>query len=81
MSRTDQSTGPELDPLVDTAVAAFLDDPLYRWLQPEPKDRERLLRENFRLTLAAGARNAELHRTHDGLAVAVPAGRVAAQSR
>lgn len=57
--------------LIDTAVAAFLDDPLYQWLQPDPSARERLLRANFQLTLAAGARNAELWSTDHGAAVAV----------
>lgn len=50
----------ELDQLIDSAVAAFLDDPLYRWLQPDPDARERLLRANFQHTLGAGARNVEL---------------------
>ena len=55
----DEHTALALDRLIDTAVAAFLDDPLYHWLQPDRAARALLLRDNFGLTLAAGVRNAQ----------------------
>jgi GNAT superfamily N-acetyltransferase len=40
------------DRLLETLVAAFLDDPLYRWLYPNETTRPRALRDNLSLTLA-----------------------------
>jgi len=39
--------------LLETLTAAFVEDPLYRWLYPDPDTRPQALRANLELTLAA----------------------------
>jgi GNAT superfamily N-acetyltransferase len=39
---------------VEAMVAAFADDPLYRWLHPDPAARAEAMRATFALVLAAG---------------------------
>ena len=42
------------DAVLDTLVAGFLDDPLYRWLYPDPATRPDALHANLALTLESG---------------------------
>jgi GNAT superfamily N-acetyltransferase len=61
-----------VDPeLVETMRAAFADDPLYVWLQPEATARPRLLRDVSEFVLAQGFAHGEVHATdaRDGVAV------------
>ena len=60
-----------LERLVETLVDAFIDDPLYRWLFPDPTIRPLALRATMQLTLElARSRAVECH-TPDGGAIAV----------
>jgi len=57
--------------LVEMMAEAFADDPLYVWLQPEPRRREEMLREVFAFVLALGLDHGEVHTTDARDAVAV----------
>lgn len=59
------------DAVVATMTAAFLDDPLYRWLYPDPQERPRQLAWNLGLLLDAGRRRGEVRVAEQGAAVAV----------
>lgn len=57
--------------LIETLVAAFTDDPLYRWLYPDPTARADSLWYMFGLLLAAGHESGAVHADATGSAVAV----------
>ena len=57
--------------LIETLVAAFTDDPLYRWLYPDPAARADSLWYTFGLLLAAGHETGAVHADPTGSAVAV----------
>ena len=51
--------------------AAFADDPLYAWLQPDAGRREAMLRDVFAFVLRLGRERGEVHEAGDAAAVAV----------
>lgn len=57
--------------LLDTLTAALLDDPLYRWLYPDPSLRPVALRQNLRLTLELVVDVGRVETTADGAGVAL----------
>ena len=57
--------------LIETLVAAFTDDPLYRWLYPDPTARADALWYTFGMLLAAGHESGAVHADSTGSAVAV----------
>ena len=62
---------PRIDRLQGTLVAAFEDDPLYRWLFPDSDQRPMAMRDVFALTLEAAAERGTIDVAADGGAVAV----------
>ena len=61
----------DLDRLLDTMVAGFSDDPLYRWLYPNPIDRADRLRPTFELMLRCGFERGHVVWSPDQDAVAI----------
>jgi ribosomal protein S18 acetylase RimI-like enzyme len=59
------------DRLIETMTAAFLDDPLYRWLYRNPDTRPQAVRDNVRLTLTLVADRGEIVAGDDDRAVAL----------
>lgn len=57
--------------LLDTLLAAFHDDPLYRWLYPDETTRPRALGDNFTLILSLARERGRIDTTSDGSTVAV----------
>lgn len=56
---------------INALVHAFHDDPLYRWLIPDPARRPAFLSANFELILELAAAFGEVHISEDDTAVAV----------
>ena len=74
VGRSDQGMScstPLIDRLHDTLVAAFEDDPLYRWLFPDPDQRPLAMRDVFALTLESAAARGTIDIAAEGGAVAV----------
>jgi hypothetical protein len=68
---------------VSTLQSAFADDPLYRWLYPDPVERHAALEATFALLLDLASDRGEVAVTGDGTAVALwtpPLGLVASSS-
>lgn len=57
--------------LLDTLMAAFLNDPLYRWLYPDEGTRPAALEANLRLTLSLARERGHVEADPDGTAVAL----------
>jgi ribosomal protein S18 acetylase RimI-like enzyme len=69
--------GPEhLDRATTTLARAFMADPMFEWIFPDPEKRARSLQRLNRVPLAFGQRSGRATQAHDGKAVAVwvPAG-------